>query len=254
MKKAIRKIAIYLGVIVVAWTIVGLGVARQKSLPVSDFRPELRNEENNHFLQKKDLEEVVREVHGRPLSEIPRGELKIAEIEAALAGNPYVKEVEAYAELTGDLVVELELRKPLARIMFEDGSGFYLDKSFQKLDLSTNYAANTLLVRGLEYEPLLPRDSFANPQLSEIQEFLQFIDQDDYWRVQFSEVVLEADGDLILYPEVGDIVVEFGPPVRIEQKFSNLKLFYEKVLNKIGWEKYHQVSLKYKGQVVAQKK
>ena len=254
MKKALRKIAIYAGVIVGAWIIVGVGVARQKRLPVNDFRPVLVNAENNHFVSKADMEAIVRDIHGRPLAEIPRGELQIAEIEAALRENPYVREVEAYAELRGDLVVEMELRKPLARIMFDNGSGFYLDKSYHKLDLSENYAANILLVRGVDNESLLPRDSIENPQLLALQPFLEHIDQDEFLRAHFSEVVWEADGDLILYPEVGDLVVEFGPPVRIERKFEDLKLFYEQVLNQVGWDKYEQVSLKYRGQVVAQRK
>ena len=100
----------------------------------------------------------------------------------------------------------------------------------------------------------MPRDSIANSQIMELREFLEYVDGDEFLRSQVSEVVLEEDGDLILYPEVGDVIIEFGKPVRIADKFDNMKLFYDKVLNKIGWDKYRQISLKYRGQVVAERR
>lgn len=254
MKKNIQKIALYGVLITLTWVVVSVGLARQRKLPVDDFRTVIVNDENNHFLNSEDVEELVTEVHGRPLAEVARGEVNVAEIERELRENPFVKEAEAYTELGGDLVVEMELRKPLARVVFEDGSGFYLDKDYRKLDLSRRYAANTLLLRGLAWEPLLPRDSLLNPQLTEIRKFLEYIDGDRFLRSQVSEVLWEEDGDLVIYPEVGDVRIEFGRPVRIEEKFSNMKLFYEKVLNKVGWDKYRQISLKYRGQVVAERK
>lgn len=253
MKGRMKKIALYGGLIVLSWVVVGLGAARQKTLPVDDFRTVIVNDENNHFLGSDDVEELVMDVHGRPLAEVSRGEVKVAEIEQELRENPFVKEAEAYTELGGDLVVEMELRKPLARVMFEDGSGFYLDKDYNKLDLSQRYAANTILVRGLAWEPLLPRDSIGSAQILDLQEFLEYVDGDDFLRSQVSEVVLEEDGDLVIYPEVGDVVIEFGKAERIEEKFDNMKLFYDKVLNKIGWDKYRQISLKYRGQVIAER-
>lgn len=253
MKGKLKKIALYGGLIALSWVVVGLGAARQKSLPVDDFRTVILNDENNHFLVSEDVEELVMDVQGRPLAEVARGEVKVAEIEQELRENPFVKKAEAYTEIGGDLVVEMELRKPLARIMFEDGSGFYLDKEYNKLDLSKRYAANTVLVRGLEWEPLLPRDSIASQQIVHLREFLEYVDGDEFLRSQVSEVVLEEDGDLIIYPEVGDVIIEFGKPVRITDKFDNMELFYDKVLNKIGWDKYRQISLKYRGQVVAER-
>ncbi len=251
MKGKLKKIALYAGLIAMSWLIVGLGVARHNSRPVTEFHPVVHNKENNHFLNREDVQEIVEDIQGEPLEETPRGEIRVAEIESGLRENPYVKEAEVYKELGGDLVAELELRKPLARVLYEDGSGFYLDQDYQKLDLSTRYSANVMLVRGLDYEPLMPRDSIENPQVLDIQEFLEYVDGDDFLRSQISEVVMDDHGELVLYSEVGDLVIEFGKPERIEDKFDNMKLFFDKVLNQVGWDQYEEISLKYRGQVVA---
>lgn len=253
MNKTIRKIALYSGLVILSWVIVGVGLAKQGKREVSGFRTVILNEENNHFLGQEEVSDLVEKVQGQPLEQCQRGNIRVGEIESSLRDNPYVRTAEAYTRLNGEVVVELELRKPLARVLYEDGSGFYLDREFRKVDLSPRFAANTLLVRGLTWEPLEPRDSLQNEALLGMRKFLEYVDKDEFLRSQVSEVVRKDNGDLMLYPELGEQVIEFGKPLRIEDKFDNLKLFYDKVLNQTGWENYREISLKYRGQIVARK-
>jgi cell division protein FtsQ len=60
--------------------------------------------------------------------------------------------------------------------------------------------------------------------------------------------------DIILIPKVGNHSIVFGSALFIEEKFNNLKTVYSKGLNTIGWDKYSRINLKYKGQIVAEKR
>jgi cell division protein FtsQ len=253
MKKLKFQILLYGSLTLFSWMIVGLGAARQNSAHVSSLMPVILNEENNHFLGMDDVKAMVRNIQERPLEECRQGEIKINEIEQSLDKNPYVKTAEAYTDVGGNVVVELELRKPLVRIMYDDGTGFYLDREFNKVDLSNTYTANTPLLRGVEREPLEPRDTVKSAQLNEMREFLEYVDHSLLLRSQVSEIVAKPNGDLVIYPEMGDVIIEFGKPNDISQKFSNMELFYRRVLNHTGWKKYRSISLKYKNQVVARR-
>ncbi len=253
MKKLKIQILLYSLLAIFAWMIVGLGAARQDNAKVSSLRPVILNEENNHFLEMDDVTKLVRDIQERPLEECKQGEVKIHEIESSLEENPYVKRAEAYTDVGGNVVVELELRKPLARIMYEDGTGFYLDREYNKVDLSNSYSANTLLIRGLEREPLAPRDTVKSEQLNEMHDFLNFVDRSELLRSQISEIVVRPNGDMVIYPELGDVIIEFGKPEDIQKKFANMETFYRRVLTYSGWSKYKSISLKYEGQVVAKR-
>lgn len=244
---------IYAAVILVSWVIVGLGSASDNRRAVTELRPVLVNEENNHFLAKADIEEVVRRIQGRPITEVPRGEVKIAEIERSLEENPYVKEAEAYREMSGAVVVRMELRKPIARVLFEDGEGFYIDQSFQKVGLSARFSANTPLIRGLSRSALAPRDSAGNAFLREMESFMRFVHASEFLRSQISEIVVDSKRELTIYPEIGHAVIEFGKPERVAEKFGDLEFFYRRVLTYMGWETYEVISLKYKNQIVAKR-
>lgn len=253
MKRLRYQILMYALITIFSWMIVGLGAARQSGQKVKSLQPVIMNEENNHFLEIEDVRKMVREIQQRPIEECLQGDVKISEIESSLDKNPYVKVAEAYTDIGGNVVVQLQLRKPLARVVYEDGTGFYLDQDFNKVDLSSNFSANTILLRGLEKETLIPRDTVVSEQLNNLHEFLNYVDRSEFLRSQISEVVRAPNGELLILPEVGDVSIEFGLPEELEEKFENMELFYKKVLNHVGWRKYKSISLKYKNQVVARR-
>ena len=48
--------------------------------------------------------------------------------------------------------------------------------------------------------------------------------------------------------------IVLGSFADFEEKLDNLRLFYEKAIPKVGWEKYSIISLKYKDQIVCTKR
>ena len=53
---------------------------------------------------------------------------------------------------------------------------------------------------------------------------------------------------------MGGHVIELGRPGDYEQKFDRLKVFYEKGLGEVGWDRYSRINVDYENQVVATKK
>ncbi|MDO4497649.1 MAG: cell division protein FtsQ, partial [Bacteroidales bacterium] len=82
----------------------------------------------------------------------------------------------------------------------------------------------------------------------------QFLQNEDFWRNFFTQIYVESNGDIRLVPRVGEHTVLLGPIDNYEEKFEHLRLFYRKVLSKTGWDRYKTINLKYKGQVVAEKR
>jgi cell division protein FtsQ len=55
-----------------------------------------------------------------------------------------------------------------------------------------------------------------------------------------------------MYPQVGKQYIEFGKAEQIEEKFSKLTIFYQKILPFKGWNTYKRVNLKYFNQIVCE--
>jgi cell division protein FtsQ len=53
---------------------------------------------------------------------------------------------------------------------------------------------------------------------------------------------------------VGNHQILLGSLDDFEKKLKHLRLFYEQVIPKMGWEKYSVINLKYRNQIVCTKK
>ena len=54
-----------------------------------------------------------------------------------------------------------------------------------------------------------------------------FVNKDDFWRAQIEQVFIQQNGELLLLPQVGDYLIEFGTPDNYELKLRNLKAVYQ---------------------------
>ena len=77
------------------------------------------------------------------------------------------------------------------------------------------------------------------------------IQADTFWNAQISQIIIDSDYSFELMPVLGQQRIIFGDTSRMKEKFSNLFSFYKKVLNRIGWDKYDMLDVRFKGQVVA---
>ncbi len=164
--------------------------------------------------------------------------------EAVLKAEVYTVLVKDTTSLKGILTVKVKHKKPVVRILSENGN-YYLDKQGGKIPVSTQYTANVLAVTGKISE------KFA---AEELLPFILYIEDDEFWEAQIEQIHVEDDGDILLIPLVGDQIIELGSLESYEKKLNNMRAFYDQVLVENNWDKYKSVSLKYTNQVIAKKR
>ena len=86
-------------------------------------------------------------------------------------------------------------------------------------------------------------------------ELTNFILDDPFWKALFEQIYVNSRNEFVLVPKVGDQVVIFGKwDLSAEDKFRRLRVFYEEGMSREGWQKYHSIDLRYRGQVVCERK
>lgn len=172
-------------------------------------------------------------------------------IEHAIEKHRAVKKAEVFKVVARDsssykgvLGVHIKHRKPVVRIMASSGT-YYLDQSGEKFPVSVNYSANVLVATGKIDE------QYAREKLLP---FVLYVEDHPFWSAQIEQVHVEGDGDIILTPLVGNLLIELGPVDDYSRKLRNARAFYNEVISKNNWETYSKVSVKFKNQVIAKKR
>lgn len=225
----------------------------QNNIRCNDIQVELKSGVDNGFLSIEQVKSIVGIDADRELIGEKMNEIDLLEVEQSLLENPFVKKAEVYKSLNGVLYVDVETREAMARIFNNDGSSVYLDWEGNKFPTTRTHSAHVMLIRGDINESVTAADSFACDHVMSTLPVMRYIYGDPFWNAMISEVLVKNSGEIILYPQVGNMEIEFGDPNRIEDKFENLRLFYDQVIKEVGWTTYKSLSVRYKGQVVGRK-
>lgn len=85
-------------------------------------------------------------------------------------------------------------------------------------------------------------------------ELLAFIGEDEFWNAEIVQIIATGGGheplQLAIIPRSGRFTVDLGTMENLVEKLNKLRRFYENGLNNVGWDKYRNISLRYRGQVV----
>jgi cell division protein FtsQ len=225
---------------------------QRANIVCKDILVQLDNVRDNHFLSEAEALKMVEsgqpQLRGKAFSDI-----NLKQIESKLIYNKHVKDAELFSDLKGNLVVNVELRRPIARLVQEDGPDAYIAEDGTVMPVSEDFASRVLIISGNYVKIILDKENLNGfDEGKQLMAMIEFINQDNFWRAQASQLDINSKGKIFIIPQVTSQVVEFGTPENMIDKFYKLKVFYKKILPQMGWTKYERVSVEYNGQVVAE--
>ena len=216
-----------------------------------DVVVQIENIHENHFLDEADIMQLV-EGSGQPIKGIGISRIKLKEIERKLKFDKHILDAELFGDLKGNLIVKVELRRPIARIVQNDAPDAYIAEDGVIMPVSEKYTSRVLLISGAVKHLLESEDLNTTEEGKQLLQMIEYINADRFWKAQVAQLDIEKNGKINMYPQVTGQLVEFGKPENWEVKFNKLMIFYKEILPTRGWARYERVNLEYEGQVIAE--
>lgn len=176
-------------------------------------------------------------------------QIDLRQIERRVLRNKQIKNCQVYRDLQGNLNIDVEQHLPIARIMRVDGHQMYVDADGTFFPLSERYTARVLLLSGNYFSQV---NSLKGEKSKDLLNFIKKINEDKFWKAQFTQFSIEADQDISIVPLLGKHIIEFGKPEETDKKLSKLMVFYKQILPVKGWDSFSRVSVKFANQVVCE--
>jgi cell division protein FtsQ len=225
---------------------------KQDGLICKDIEIELDNVNENHFLDEADIMKLV-VGSGQPIKGTSLDDINLKAIETKLKYDKHILDAELFGDLKGNLVVNVELRRPIARIVQEDAPDVYIAEDGVIMQVSEKYTSRVVLVSGAYVKTLLESQDLNNlEEGKQLLEMIEFINDDKFWKAQIAQLDINSNGKITIYPQMTGQRVQFGKPEDFELKFKKLMIFYKEILPQRGWTRYERVNLEYNGQIVAE--
>ncbi|MBS1644757.1 MAG: hypothetical protein JST36_06920 [Bacteroidetes bacterium] len=169
-------------------------------------------------------------------------------LESILISNPWIENAQVYTDANRVMHIILTQRVPVARIFEQDGNSYYLDHVLQVMPISNHYTHYTPVVTGV---PQLHKDSASLILKGKIVGLVNRLGKNSFWSAQIAQIDINEDGEFELIPVLGSQRIILGDTTRLDAKLAKLLAFYKQIQNKVGWDKYTKIDLRFKDQVVA---
>ncbi len=262
MKKSI-KILIWILSGIVLVLIIGFVSIKQRdavctkiSINISDSA-DLKIIDNDFILS-------ILESGNQKLIDKPIKEINISKLERKINNSNFVKHADVYMKINGELVVDVQARVPIVRICNRLNQHFQIDKDGYIMPVSAKNPIRIVVANGnISHKPKL--DTIFNiydhkydkridiKTLRDIHILARYIYSKPFWEAQIQQIYINNTDEIELSVLVGNQRIIFGDIQNYEDKLRNLEAFYKKAMPIEGLNKYREINLKFKNQVVCVK-
>lgn len=186
---------------------------------------------------------VLNDLKGQGIKVVGKrmGDIDASDIEEALRLSPYLESADIVKCQEGKLLIRVNQLVPVFRV-FDGESSYYVNRAGKHMSASSYYHTDVPVVQGhftRKYPPtrLLP--------------LIDYVEGDSLLHSLVTMYIVRDTNNIILVPNISGHVVNIGNPDGLENKFAKLKLFYNEVMPKRGWNTFDTISVKWSHQVVA---
>ncbi|OFX84956.1 MAG: hypothetical protein A2W99_16255 [Bacteroidetes bacterium GWF2_33_16] len=253
--------------LLIAYLVVAMSFVsdRRKKVVCSEIKVFLVDDTENKFVTESEIKELLNK-SGSSVMGLKVNEINTKEIEEKIRKNGAIRKAEVYVTVNGDVRVDIAQRNPMFRVVNKKGQSYYIDDEGKKMPLSRKYTAHVLVANGhiIEHFELnramdilcdqRDEETPKNYIMCDLFVLSKFICEDEFWRSQIEQIYVNIENEFELVPRVGAHQILFGSIENYDKKFRNLKVFYEKGLNNVGWNNYTKINIKFENQIICTKR
>lgn len=210
-------------------------------------------EEGQSLMVREDVEVILSKLYGDNLIGTPMEQIDVMVLEEALRKEPIIAIAEVYIDARQVLNVSIQQRKPLLRVIDEQGGNYYLDKEGRALPLSEHFTARVPIVTG---EIEVYDENFLylkNFNLKQVFLLAKRMLADEFYEALTEQFVVYPGGKIEIIPKLGTASIFFGEYSDVDEKLENLMVFLTEIQPRQGWKNYKSINISFKGQVVCER-
>jgi cell division protein FtsQ len=207
--------------------------------PIKDFQ----------FLNNQEVSERIQTAVGNPIGKAT-SEVSLTQLEEVINAYPEVKSVRAYVSFSGRLHIRIKERRAIAQLINIKGDVCYLDSSMRMIPAKKNQQAPVIILNGHINQKIALGKKINAQWQAKLKDLLIFINQNSFWENHFEQCYVDKFSQLMLYPNIGRHSIVMNNVENIDEKFENLRLFYDKGLKHMGWDHYRSINISYRNQIV----
>ena len=224
-------------------------VQKQEQLTCKNLQIKIDYDSGIAFVNESEIKERINFLSGENVVGKELQRIDFRTLETEVEKNPFVDEAEIFVDQQQNLMIEIVQKRPILRILNNDGVGYYLSENNERIPLCDKFTPHVAVALGnVVTGEGTKRDSTVQSALFSL---IKVIRVDSFLNALVDQIYVAENGEMELVPRITGHTIRFGKPdENTTQKFEQLKVFYNEGMKKVGWYKYKTIDLRFTNQVV----
>ena len=234
-------------------TLLVASVNHQESLSFQSIKVNIDESNGMLFLSKDDIIKLLNDDQLNIEKVKPISKVDYSKLERVIKNNPYVADANMFVDASGNIQINIRQRTTILRVINNEGVSYYIDEHARKMPLSSKFTARVPVATGNIFstpENENKTDSVTGKKLFTLADY---ISSDSFLHSLTEQIVVNNPTEFELIPDIANHSILIGDVDNLDEKFNKLKIFYREGLNRVGWNGYSQINLKYENEVYCTK-
>ncbi|TRX22784.1 cell division protein FtsQ/DivIB [Flavobacterium franklandianum] len=198
--------------------------------------------ENAPYINQETVNKLLIE-NNKDAKSIGKDKLDLNRLEKRLNSHEMIEKSDVFVSIDGVVKAVVKQKTPVARV-FDGDNSFYIDYKGNRMPLSANYTARVPLVSGV----------INKKNREKLAELFRVIYDDEFLKKNIIGVQIMPNESLKMLNRNYNYQIDFGGTKRMNAKFNNYKVFFQKAVLDSSLYKYKTIDLRFEQQVVCTKK
>ena len=202
------------------------------------------------MLSKDDIKRLLEDSLSYRLHLTPISKIDLNEAETLIRRDSRVYETEIYLDAQFVLHVDVVQRRPIVRVKTDTGDDYYLDQEGQFVAVSDYRAVRVPLATGKIESYFQDWSTEYESNLNRAFRIAKAIEEDEFLTSLIEQIHFQNTKRIVMIPKVGKAKIILDYTEELDHKLENLKSFYKRMAKTKSWNKYAEIDISYKNQVV----
>ena len=206
------------------------------------------NDDNKTLIDKKDVRYLLKAELGYDINIAETAQLNLFKLESMLNRDDRINKADLYLDKHNNLHISIEQKQPIVRIDVTNGHDYYLDYKGEQIPVTDVFRVPVVTGHVDNYVPQFKKMKTNN--LNGVLEVAQRIHDDAFLTALVEQIYVDEKSAVTIVPKVGRDKILLGQIEDMDEKIYKLKVYYEKGIKNIGIDKFDELDLQYKGQIL----
>lgn len=238
--------------------------AAKPSITCKQLHVQIADSTSHYYVSSAELIQLLKTTGIHPVGHDFQ-DISCRTIEQTLEEHPMLRRAECHKTPTGNVYVRVWQRTPVLRVMATEN--YFVDTERRIMPVRSMGIARTgqRSVSTATHVPIVTGNLSKRMAQEELYDFIQWTTHTrysgllksevggNYWADQIQQIHVASPHNIVLTMRRGNARILIGDLVNFEAKLDKLHKLYTDGFDRIGWQQYREIDLRYKGQVVCRR-